>query len=324
MSRLAIVIPAFKKHFLYDSLESIANQTNKDFTLYIGDDCSPDDLYSIVKDFRTRVSLTYKRFDNNLGGTDLVAQWERCIDLVRDEEWIWMFSDDDLMSPTCVENFYISLDQFPDFDLFHFNVSKIDGSGKLTNVQFQQFPEVLQIEEFLFNKLQPGYYSTVVEYIFRKTYFFNKGRFEKFDLAWCSDDATWIKLGKRKGIRTIEGSRVFWRESEYNISTIIMDRNILKRKLSAQIDYANWLYRHAVDKNIYVNFTTLREKLRDWFLRSLKFGIKSLPFSYLLAILPRFDRAMDCRKPLGSGVSYLLFYKAYRSLADPVRGLFLS
>ena len=74
--------------------------------MYIGDDCSPGNLYSIVEKYENRIPIVYKHFDENLGGKDLVAQWERCIDLVGDEEWIWLFSDDDIMDPTCVENFY--------------------------------------------------------------------------------------------------------------------------------------------------------------------------------------------------------------------------
>lgn len=315
-SRLAIVIPAYKDNFLAESIESIACQTNRDFKLYIGDDCSPYDLYRIVKKYEDRIDLSYRRFETNLGGRDLVAQWERCINLINDEEWIWLFSDDDTMGPDCVENFYRTLEKNPDYDLFHFNVRKIDGTGNLTSTQFQHFPEVLTSEEFLINKLQPGYYSTAVEYIFRKSHFFNKGGFEKFDLAWCSDDATWIKLGKRRGIRTINNSIVCWRESEFNISSVIVDREIFRRKLSAQQDFACWLYRHAVDKRLNINFHVLRGHLRTWYFRSMKYGIKSLRFRHIPLMLLEFDRALDGRQPHGTGSSFLIFYKIYRSLAD--------
>ena len=41
-NNLAIVIPAYKSTFLPAALDSIAAQTCQDFTLYIGDDCSPN------------------------------------------------------------------------------------------------------------------------------------------------------------------------------------------------------------------------------------------------------------------------------------------
>ena len=96
-NNLAIVIPAYKSTFLAAALDSIAAQTSLDFTLYIGDDCSPNHLGAIVDRYRDRINLVYHRFDTNLGGKDLVAQWERCIDMSQGEEWIWLFSDDDVM-----------------------------------------------------------------------------------------------------------------------------------------------------------------------------------------------------------------------------------
>ena len=106
--KLAIVIPAFKAKFLAETLSSIASQTSQDFKLYICDDCSREPIEDIVKSFEGRLSFAYNRFDNNLGGVSLVRQWERCIALTS-EEWIWLFSDDDIMETNCVEEFYNSL-----------------------------------------------------------------------------------------------------------------------------------------------------------------------------------------------------------------------
>jgi glycosyltransferase involved in cell wall biosynthesis len=49
MNKLAIIIPAYKITFLDEALNSIANQTCLDFTVYIGDDASPHNIESIVK-----------------------------------------------------------------------------------------------------------------------------------------------------------------------------------------------------------------------------------------------------------------------------------
>ena len=60
MKKLAIVIPAYKDLFLEDTLTSIANQTCKNFTLYVGDDNSPHDLYKIVRMFEQKIDIVYK------------------------------------------------------------------------------------------------------------------------------------------------------------------------------------------------------------------------------------------------------------------------
>ena len=45
---LAIVIPAYKRDFLAETLQSLVNQTNQHFHLYIGDDHSPYNLKEVV------------------------------------------------------------------------------------------------------------------------------------------------------------------------------------------------------------------------------------------------------------------------------------
>ena len=57
--QLAIVIPAYKAKYLRDTLESISQQTCKNFTLYIGDDHSPEDIYSIVQQFENKINIIY-------------------------------------------------------------------------------------------------------------------------------------------------------------------------------------------------------------------------------------------------------------------------
>jgi glycosyltransferase involved in cell wall biosynthesis len=322
MNKLAIVIPAYKINFFEKALESIANQTNKNFVLYIGDDNSPHDLFSVVEEMQTRVNIVYNRFETNMGGMDLVSQWERCIDMTSDEEWIWLFSDDDLMEPDCVENFFRTLESDPGYDLYHFNVKKIDEFGTFTPVQFAQFPDVVNSSDFLINKLKPGYYSTVVEYIFRKSHFLEMGRFQRFDLAWCSDDATWIKLGMSSGIRTIKLSRVYWRESQFNISTISGNPDIFKRKLDSQIAFAEWLNELVIRKELNVDRQLFKKQLRDSFLRSMKFGIRSISVRQIFSYLRRLYLILNMRQFPATEISFFFFYKIYRFQADLLKSAF--
>lgn len=312
MSKLAIVIPAYKGMFFDQALLSIANQTNKEFTLYIGDDCSPDNLYRIVKEYENNIPIIYKHFDENLGGKDLVAQWERCIDLVGDEEWIWLFSDDDIMDSTCVENFYHVLYQHPDFDLYHFNVLRIDEYENIVG-NFYPFSEILTSEEFLLKKLHISYFSTVVEYIFRKSHFYNQRRFQNFDLAWCSDDATWIKLAKNKGIRNIENSKVCWRLSSYNICSIIQNKEIVIRKLNAQIEFASWIYEESKYGEIKIEISILQRQVRKWFMGTIKSRIENLAFGKIATLMNRLNFALERNKFQVQSILLLYSYKIYRS-----------
>lgn len=240
---LAIVIPAYKSKFFDLALDSICRQTDKRFHLYIGDDNSPEPLYDIVSKYSGNVPITYKRFGENLGREDLVAHWERCIDLAGDEEYVWLFSDDDVMEKTCVADFYDELDKNPGKPLYHFNTKIINGRNEVVTPKGYDkldFPRHTSQKEYLMWRLYFKVNSFAVEYIFRKADFLKMGRFVKFDLAWGSDDATWLSLAKEKGIYTIAGSKVMWRISDVNISPN-NSRGTVRRKLEATLAYLSFV-----------------------------------------------------------------------------------
>lgn len=260
-NNLAIVIPAYKSTFLAAALDSIAAQTCQDFTLYIGDDCSPNNIGEIVDRYRDKINLVYKRFDTNLGGKDLVAQWERCIDLTQDEEWLWLFSDDDVMEERCVEEFYKSIEDNPQAGLVHFNVNRLDdATGEVSPLPL--FPLYCSSKYYLDEKLKGHLISFVVEFVVKRDIFFDNGRFQNFDLAWGSDFISWVKFSDAAdGIDTCENAKVLWRKSNENISP---DKSnpILVRKIRSLTDNAKWL----------LDFTKQRGFGHKWFYTKYPLG----------------------------------------------------
>ena len=249
--RLAIIIPAYKATFLPAALDSIAIQTCKDFTLYIGDDCSPEPIGNIVEQYRDKIELVYQRFDTNLGGKDLVAQWERCIAMSQDEPYIWLFSDDDVMEANCVEELFRQIENTKGvYNLYHFNVDVIDERGAFKCRQ-QDYPAVLSAYRFYRGKNSMRLSAFVVENVFSRKVYERFGGFMKYDLAWGSDIATWIVFCGEKGMCTVPHARVKWRQSSQNISPNY-SRQIAERKLRADQNLLNWAYQYfGMEPDIY-------------------------------------------------------------------------
>lgn len=235
---LAIVIPAYKDTYFREALSSIANQTCKDFVVYIGDDNSPFNLYKVVEEFEDKIHIVYKKFTDNVGGKDLVAQWHRCIDMIHDEKWIWLFSDDDIMDSNCVEEFYKCKSEYDD-QLFHFDTKVIDSESKIL-YKVNKFPKEIYAPDLMYLKMKGKLGSFVVEYIFNRDLYETKGKFEYFDLAWGSDDATWMKFLGFKSLRTIDNAFVNWRDSGSNISSGNGNISFVYRKINASLSYLSW------------------------------------------------------------------------------------
>ncbi|OOV29296.1 hypothetical protein BXU11_05095 [Flavobacterium sp. LM5] len=94
---LAIIIPYYKLTFFEATLQSLAAQTCQDFKVYIGDDASPENPAMLLEKYKGKFDFVYHRFATNLGGTSLTKQWERCITLSGNEEWLMILGDDDVL-----------------------------------------------------------------------------------------------------------------------------------------------------------------------------------------------------------------------------------
>ena len=216
--KLAIVIPAYKSRFFDAALNSISNQTDQRFRVYVCDDGSPEDLKSICDQYIGKIDIIYHRFPDNIGRRDLVAHWNRSVGLAN-EQWIWLFSDDDRMSPGAVAAFYNARDQTKSqYDLYRFNIEMIDANDHVIGVK-ESHPTLQSAYDFLTSRMQSRTLSAAIEYIFRKSVFLSQGGFVNFPMAYCSDDASWIAFTREKPIYTIAPDKVYWRASGINISS---------------------------------------------------------------------------------------------------------
>lgn len=250
--KLAIIIPAYKSFFLTKTLKSFEKQTNKNFTIYVGDDNSPDNIESIVIKFKDTLNIRYHRFEDNLGGTSLTKHWERCIEL-SDQYWIWLFSDDDIVDDDCVEKFYQSIDD--NSHIYKFQTKIINSNNQAIFRRYDNknvFSNYISSLDFISNRIKcNGFRSFAVEYVFSRE-LFEKYRFVEFPLAWASDDATWFLFSLKSGKIKCIPAFVSWRASNLNISTSRRNTDINNKKIDASLQYCIWLKQTAVENKIII------------------------------------------------------------------------
>lgn len=227
--KVAIIIPAIKRKFLRKTLMSIFLQTLDNFHVYIGDDASKEDLQSVILDF-PQDKITYKRFKTNLGSCDLISQWKRCIALSSEEPWIWLFSDDDLMSPTCIEQF-VAFAKGHKSDFYRFQTRKIDERDNV--IQENILPFETDLDTFLNKKLSYKIESYAIECIFKRNFLETFNQIPHTPLGWCFDDLLWIKLLSCFSMYTIPNAWVHWRCSNLNISGSNDNKESAIKKLEA-------------------------------------------------------------------------------------------
>lgn len=214
---LAIIIPYHKISFFEDCLRSLVNQTDKRFKVYIGDDTSPENPSEIIAKYKAQLDLIYHRFETNLGGISLVQQWDRCIALSGDEEWLMILGDDDYIDKNVVAAFYKHLENISELKIkvvrFATRVHEIDG----TYSEMYTHPRVEKSTDFFYNKFFNRSRGSLSEQIFSREAYLQY-KFRDFPLAWGSDDFAWLDFTNFGNIYTINEAIVYFRISAENIS----------------------------------------------------------------------------------------------------------
>ncbi|MFV8392948.1 glycosyltransferase family 2 protein [Flavobacterium sp. LB2P6] len=214
---LAIVIPYYKFTFFEATLESLSNQTDKRFKVYIGDDASPQNPTNLLAKYQGKFDFLYHMFDENLGGVSLTQQWERCIALTAEEEWIMILGDDDFLSENVVESFYIHLPKFQSkANVVRFASQLVYETDK-TKSKIYTNPVWEKATDSFYRKFKRIAMSSLSEYVFSRNAYERYG-FYNYPLAWNSDDRAWLDFSENKPIYSINESIVYPRMSNLNIT----------------------------------------------------------------------------------------------------------
>lgn len=262
---IAIIIPYYKKTFFRETLQSLADQTDKRFKVYIGNDASPENPDDLILEFQDKLDFEYHKFEENLGGISLVKQWERCIDLVQNEEWITILGDDDVYGNKVVEVFYKHIDEVEKHksNVLRF-ATQVINENKGTISKLFTHPEIESAVDFINRKFSKQTRSSLSEHIFRKKVLLESG-FTELPLGWHSDDLAILHCARKSSIYSINNATVFVRLSSESITG--SDQTLEKKGLATQefiLEYISHLIAQINNETI----KALNKKLEYSFFQS--------------------------------------------------------
>ncbi|KQT15515.1 hypothetical protein ASG31_14740 [Chryseobacterium sp. Leaf404] len=277
---LAIIIPYYKINFFQETLKSVESQTDRRFTVYIGNDASPDNPESIIKETLQKTEFKYIHYQENFGGKNLTKQWDRVINEIENEEWIMILGDDDVLEPNVVKEFYKKLDLTVEkkISLVKFSQESIDEFGHTTR-SATELPQIFSSKNFLIKRLTKSFPSSLSENIFsRKMY--EKYNFKNFPLAWHSDDLAMLEFADLNDFIFINNAKIKVRISSQSISG--QDNNTTEKQfahyLFCEYILKNYIYKFPVDfislivkryrENIWRNGFPLNIDLTDVFFKT--------------------------------------------------------
>jgi glycosyltransferase involved in cell wall biosynthesis len=297
---LSIIIPYYKLTFFEETLESLANQTDKRFKVYIGNDASPEDPKFLLDKYKGRFDLEYHRFEENLGGISLVQQWDRCIALSNNEEWIMILGDDDVLGGNVVEAFYANLVEIKkeEINVVRFASQIIDETTNTTSKVFVN-PKLENAAYFYSRRYLGLVRSSLSEHVFRRESYL-KYSFRNYPLAWHSDDYAWIQFAEKKPILAINDAKVMIRVSDISLSG--MDTNLNEKEKAESMFYMDLVKHNLKLFKIEDRFKFLRKaevsfkkqrklKIEEWGILFLGY-CRNFEFLIFLNFVKRFIKSL--------------------------------
>lgn len=286
---LAIIIPYYKLTFFEATLQSLAEQTCQDFMVYIGDDASPEDPTALLEQFQGKFNFIYHCFETNLGGTSLTQQWERCIALSKNEDWLMILGDDDVLGHNVVEEFKKQKDSIHQdgIKVVRFATQIIDENEKKISAIYLH-TVIEKSTDFLVKKFSKQTRSSLSEYVFNKRVVVSTG-FRNFPIAWHADDMGVLEFSNFGNCYSINESLVYVRLSSINLTG---DGSLDDLKNSATFDFCNVLFEEYSSK-----FTLSQKAI---ILKKLEMAFWNIPgFKHYVSLVAHYAKQLGVGKTIG-------------------------
>jgi glycosyltransferase involved in cell wall biosynthesis len=210
-----ITIPAYKSRFLQKAIESVVAQTYKDWELIIVDDCSPENLRSIVTPFLTDRRISYYRNEKNCGVVNVIDNWNICLSHVTGD-YVICIGDDDCLLPCCLADLSKTIDKYPNLNVYHLQTEIIDENG-LVIERLEERPEREDALSLMVKRWK-GRKQFIGDFCYSRQHLVASGGYYYIPYAWGSDDITLFRAALPSGIANVSRTGFQYRENQYSIS----------------------------------------------------------------------------------------------------------
>lgn len=231
---ITVAIPAYKREWLGEAIESVMAQTYTDFELLVVDDHSPYHLQEVVHPYLRDPRVRYFCNAENLGRKSIVHNWNRCLELAQGEYFV-LLCDDDILLPQFLECLLALVKDYPSCQVFHANKYNLYQDHQEI---VEPWPAFESYQNFLASKAAGFRYHTISEFLFNTNHIRSCGGFVPFPVGFFSDDASVLVLANNGGIASTTEPLFMFRVNDKHITSnpqYAYDRGV------AAMQYYHWI-----------------------------------------------------------------------------------
>ena len=268
--KFTIAIPAYKREYLAEALQSCIAQSYSNFEIVIVDDASPFNLKNVVDTFADKRILYYKN-SKNIGALNVVENWNRCLEYASGDYIICM-GDDDILCTDCLETYVELIKKYPDLSVYHAWTEIVDEKSNFRDIQSQR-PEWESVYSLIWHRWECRKAQFIGDFLFDRKALKATGGFYHLPLAWGSDDITAIIAASNKGIANTQKVCFKYRVNSLTISNTC---NTMTKCEAIRLE-EDWFRiflknepKDDLDKKYYI---LIRQMLTDHFRRKMSHAI---------------------------------------------------
>ena len=237
-SLVSIIMPSYNTmDFIAETIESVINQSYKNWELIIVDDCSTDDTDEVVRPYLADERIKYVKNEKNSGAA---ISRNRALRKAKGK-WIAFLDSDDLWKPEKLEN-QINFMKTHEYHFSYTNYSEIDVEGNRTGITVTG-PRRITKTGF-FNYCWPGCLTVMYDsdYI---------GLIQIEDIKKNNDYAMWLQVCKKAECYLLDQDLALYRRGR--------NGSISSHRLATLIKWHYRLFREAEKQSAIVSaFNTCR------------------------------------------------------------------
>lgn len=282
--KFSITIPAYKKTYLKECIDSILAQTYDDFEIVIVDDCSPEDLKAIVDKYNDK-RIRYYRNEQNYGALNVVDNWNKCLEYAKGDYIICM-GDDDRLLPICLEEYCKLIEKYPDLKVYHGWTEIVDEETTFVTFQYPR-PIWESVYGLIWGRWTYRNDQYIGDFVFETKSLRKEGGFYKLPMAWGSDDITAVRAAVDGGIANTQSPCFQYRRNSYSI-TATADAEMKLKAIQLEKEWYQYLLKKSpideMDKKLY---SLIMERMPRYFMNKkgtlvgqdiMQNGITRIPF----------------------------------------------
>lgn len=260
MPKVSVIMPSYNKEkYIAKSIDSILNQTFKDWELIIVDDVSTDNSVEVIKTY-TDKRICFFQNEVNIG---IAANRNKALELVQGE-YVALLDADDIATDFRLKTQVEFLDNHPECDVVYGRYNEIDAEDKVKELYFTALrnPAFVKARMLVHDPIPNG------SAMFRKSFIDQYNIRYREGYLGMDDYMFWTECSLHGKIVGLPELFLYWRNTENNGTNTYMYNNNFRTKREKK--FAE-IQKYALEKN---GFVLSEEELNLYFKVFSEYGYK--------------------------------------------------